>query len=348
MLEFRTGGTNVLETRVGNVVQYLAEGVKIYCIEVESFPNHVTNMYLVLDGAATFIDVGFNGPQSQKDLARGFDIINTSFGDGVDLADVANIVITHGHGDHFGMLEYGKLKGRRVFIHPLDSWVIRDYSGTYQNWKRNMRELLFEAGCGRDLDQIFPVEQLDYHISEYDLVEVVDGQQIINGYEVYHTPGHSLGEICLRVGPLMFLGDHMLSITTPHQVPTSGWQGAGLMNYLHSLRKVAASGVDLGLAAHENAIYPVSARAREIEHFHMRRLEEIRDLCRFAMTLYQVTDEYYRGHPELIQASSLDDLPVDDVLLALEEIKAHLEYLVDEGRLCVTHVDSGVPRYLAI
>ena len=49
--------------------------------------------------------------------------------------------------------------------------------------------------------------------------------------------------------------------------------------------------------------------------------------------LYQLTSDYYRRHPEFIQAECIEDLVVGDKTLSLEEIKAHVEYLLENGRM---------------
>jgi glyoxylase-like metal-dependent hydrolase (beta-lactamase superfamily II) len=346
MALFRTGDIDVTETQAGGVTRYAFDGTRIYRIGVECFPDHFTNVYLILDTTVTLVDVGFNGEKARADLLAGLRVVNGDFGEKVGLEDVTGIFITHGHGDHFGMLENDSLKGKRVYIHSLDGGIIKDYRREYTAWKGKMTELAREAGCRLDTEELFPIDRLNFEPSDYDVVEVVDGQQIIDGYEVCHTPGHSPGCICLGVGPVLFLGDHMLSLTTPHQVPRSSWQGVGLETYVSSLRKVAGMGVGLGLAAHEDTIYSVKGRAEEIEAFHFQRLMELMGLCKEEKTLYQLTCEYYRGHPELIQASGIEGLAVDETFLALEEIKAHVEYLLDHDRLEIAGVDGGAIRYI--
>jgi len=115
--------------------------------------------------------------------------------------------------------------------------------------------------------------------------------------------------------------------------------------YLLSLAKVANMGMELGLPGHEDTIYSIGDRAEEIERFHYRRLDELVGLCTGEKSLYELTDEYYRRHPELIQASSVHELVTEDFILALEEIKAHLEFLVDRGRLVNGAATNGVVRY---
>ena len=137
----------------------------------------------------------------------------------------------------------------------------------------------------------------------------------------------------------------MLSVTTPHQVPRASWGGVGLEVYLRSLEKVSNLGMELGLPGHEDTIYSIGGRADEIAQFHYHRLDELIGLCGREKNLYELTDEYYLRHPELIQASSVNQLAAEDFILALEEVKAHLEYLVDHGRLVSHAGNNGVVRY---
>lgn len=347
-LDASAGAPGIAESRAGGVTRYSLGAVRAYRVPVECFPGHITNVYLILDGDhATLVDVGFNSDQAREDLLRGFDTVADAFGERVGLADVRDIVITHGHGDHFAMLGYDDLKGRTVYMDPVDSPIVRDYYGQYCRWRDYLQVLVDEAGCLADLGYVEDYQDICIRPGDYDLVPVRDGQQLVNGYRVVSTPGHSPGHICLAVGPALFLGDHMLSMTTPHQTPRASWGGAGLEAYLRSLEKVAGLGLHIGLPAHEETIYSIEGRAGEIARFHSRRLDEVVALCASEKSLYQVTDEYYRRHPEFIQVSCVDDLGVEEMVLALEEIKAHLECLVDEGRMTGRTDAGGVVMYRA-
>src|SRR4030042_6902722 len=133
---FEGGSTTVIETEINEVVRYTFDHIRIYRMRVESLPGHRTNIYLILDGnEATLVDVGFDAEKARADMRKGFDIINNDFKEDVNIEDIANIFITHGHGDHFGMLTNSRLVGKRVYIHQLDSCAIRDYPGEYYKWK---------------------------------------------------------------------------------------------------------------------------------------------------------------------------------------------------------------------
>ena len=334
------------ETRVGTVTRFEFDGLRVYQIPVQNLDQHFTNTYLVLDGGTvSLIDVGFHGQKPVEDFMAGLAAVNRDFGEDVGPGDVAHIVVTHGHDDHFGMLSCDALKGRPLYMALPDSLVVTDYPGEDRKWRESCRRMISEAGCSLAPDGLFPGIEFAVGPGDYDLITVADGERIINGYGVVGTPGHTPGHICLRVGPVLFLGDHILSVTSPHQTPRTSWGGAGLAVYLGSLRKVAALGVALGLPGHEDTIYSVRDRAEEIERFHRARLADLEELCRGGKTLYDLTDAYYQRHPELIGASSIGALEDSELVMALEEIKAHLEYLVEQGRVGTRSGSDGVVTY---
>jgi hypothetical protein len=108
-----------------------------------------------------------------------------------------------------------------------------------------------------------------------------------------------------------------------------------------------ASSIDyqLGLPAHEELIYSIAGRAQEIKAFHHERLRELTEICMKEKNLDEITSVYYMHHPEFIQGDFGEQFTGSNKIMALEEIKAHLEYLLDKDTLAATGTESGVPRY---
>ncbi len=338
----------VTETEINKIVRYAYDHIQIFRIRVESLPGHRTNVYLILDGGKlTLVDVGFHSDKTFQDLEQGFDVINSDFKEDISIKDVSDIFITHGHGDHFGMLANNRFKGKRVYMHSLDSNHIKNYPSEFYKWKDVSAAIAKESGCSisPEAGDIWTPDKLPIRAENYELIEVNDERDIINGYSVYHTPGHSPGHICLKVGPVLFLGDHILSLTTPHQSPKTSYQGGGLEIYLASLRKASQIETEVGLPGHEQTIFNVKDRAREIEEFHHQRLEEIIELCSREKNLYELTRDYYLQHPEFIQTSSIDKLVDEEKVTALQEIKAHVEYLLEHDEMIISSIDNDVIKY---
>ena len=86
---------------------------------------------------------------------------------------------------------------------------------------------------------------------------------------------------------------------------------------------------------------------KEIKEFHAKRLDELIELCCEAKNLYQLTCDYYRLHPECIDADSIDKLVDRNKAMAMEEILAHVEYLLEDNRIFKTAKVFKFPFRLA-
>lgn len=347
MKTIQIGKTTVTETEIEGIKEYAWDDTRVYQIGIESFPGHITNTYLIMDNEVTLFDTGLGGKKALQDLEKGLEVIRTHFGQKATIEDISGIIISHGHADHWGLLAHSELKGKKVHIHELDTEVLVDFQKRLTGAKERIKNFVNQAGWDLEMDNIFSLDKLQVQIADYELVELKDGHRIINSYEVHHVPGHSPGSILLKIGPVLFLGDLILSETTPHQIPGSLITGCGLRLYLDSLQKAASFGNLIGLPAHEEIIYSIKERADEITVFHYQRLLDTFDLCGPEKNLFQITDEYYQLRSEYINGKAIAELTRDDHILALEEIRTHLDYLIEAGRVIMTKTDNGVLMYHA-
>ena len=95
----------------------------------------------------------------------------------------------------------------------------------------------------------------------------------------------------------------------------------------------------------EEVIYNISKRVEEMIVFHYQRLADIVELCKEEKTLFEVTDEYYKLRSEYINGKTVPELARDEQVLALEEIRAHLDYLIEDSKIIFSKGANGVIKY---
>lgn len=101
------------------------------------------------------------------------------------------IILTHHHGDHIGAVkEFTDKYGLKVYIHKEDAEALNNSS---MNFTKSMfgKNILIKAD-----------------------VELEDGDVIYLGelkFEIIHTPGHTKGGICIKVGNIMMTGDTLFN-----------------------------------------------------------------------------------------------------------------------------------------
>jgi glyoxylase-like metal-dependent hydrolase (beta-lactamase superfamily II) len=318
-----------------NVQKFVSRGgIRVYGMPVETFPGHVNNIYLIVDGdMLTLVDVGSGTEDSVKGLRERFDEMRERFGERVSLDDVRHVVITHAHIDHFGWVgHFTRETGARVWVHELDARVLSRFEERIVLASKDMRVFLERAGVRPELrDELETMYRFSKAFFKSVTIDgvVKDGQRIINGYRIHHTPGHCPGQICLEVDDFLFTADHVLSRITPHQSPASITPFCGLELYLQSLDKVSRlGGIRLALPGHEAPIEDMAARIDVIVAHHERRLGQVLDLCRDPMTLVEVSTGLFGQRDGYTR------------LLALEEAGAHVEYLFQRGELGIANLSE--------
>lgn len=311
-------------------------GARFYRIPVEAFPNFIAYCYVLLDaGVPTLIDAGSGLGSSTDHLLAGIAAVHDDFGEAFALGDIRRILITHGHIDHFGGLAaIHERTGAEVAIHPLDRRVLTNYDERVVVATKDLRVYLERAGVkpelrGHLLDMYGIAKK---HVRSVPVSIALDEDLELDGMRFIHAPGHCPGQVCIQLDDVLITADHILSRITPHQAPESITHYTGLGHYLESLEKVGRlQGVALGLGGHEQPIHDLYGRIETIRASHLRKLERLLDVIRTAGAPLTISDISKRMYP---------DRHGYDILLALEEVGAHIEYLYQHGMLAIGNLEE--------
>lgn len=320
-------------TNMSDVQQYVTgDGRRIYGFRVQAFAGLVANIYVIDDGARLIlVDTGSGLAQSNQGLVDGFAALQREMGVAWQMADIDQILITHGHIDHFGGLPFVRQQtDAPVGVHILDRRVLSSYEERVMVASRRLETFLVGAGVPEkylgQLMQVYLFAKPFYHSTPVQFL--LEPSRPVFDIDIYHVPGHCPGQVCLRLGDVLLTADHVLARTTPHQAPESITLNTGLGHYLDSLDKIAqVPGIRLALGGHEAPMPDLYGRIGAIQQAHQERLDKILAIC--------------AGMPQSIAEISralFGRVESYHVLLALEETGAHVEYLYQRGELVATNL----------
>jgi glyoxylase-like metal-dependent hydrolase (beta-lactamase superfamily II) len=314
---------------------------------VAAFPGLWGYVYLALvDDYRVLIDAGSGFGDCSAHIEQGLFAASQLTGEDLSLPSLTHILITHGHIDHFGGLTYLRPRtAARLGLHELERGAVENHAERLAVVVRRLEAFLAEAGVspgsrGAIIDMYRLTKGL-YQSSPVDFTYTAAGMRL-GPFEMLHVPGHCPGHVVIRLHDVLFCGDHVLAHTSPHQSPEALMPFTGLGHYLDSLQALSAwsNGVRLALGGHEQAITDLPARLQEIRRLHEQRLGQVLDLLSEPLTIAEISRRLF------------GEVKGYNILLALEETGAHVEYLYQRGHLRLANLaemEQGAPlRYLRL
>lgn len=232
-------------------------------------------VYLVHDGPDwMLIDIGFEDTAEEiVDLVRQMDF---------SLAHCRYLVATHADVDHIQGLKRAK--------ELLPSGVVVGHPETARTLQRGDRIATYAEISAQGISIDLPTIRIEQTIDEGDRLKL--GSQEL---EVWHTPGHTIGQLSFRLGKLLFSADNIYRDGCVGNIDAH--HGSDLPDFIKSLERIRDSDVEWLLPSHG----PVFRNRRELLQSTIDRLDQYQHMADFGTCavdwplLEQWDEELIRG-----------------------------------------------------
>jgi len=314
-------------------------GAKVFSIPMQLFPILRGYAYLIVDEnfsqpRYTLVDTGSVSAEANAQLEAGLKWVSEKLSKKIDFTTLNEVLLTHGHIDHFGGCYQIRQKSSvRIVIHELDLRNLTNYEERIVVVSKRLEQFLIEAG----VEDNRRVEYLDLYRFTKSLGKSIPNvstyQQVgdqLDRFKILHLPGHCAGQVVIKLDNFLFSGDMVLNHISPHQSPEHLTLYTGLGHYLESLDRLKewAGDVELTLPGHGTLIHDLERRISEIKQVHQERLEKILDMLKQPRTIAQISSQLF------------GEVSGYNVLLAIEEAGAHVEYLYSRGYLEIVNLSE--------
>jgi glyoxylase-like metal-dependent hydrolase (beta-lactamase superfamily II) len=231
------------------------------------------NVYLI-DGGSEFllIDIGFvEAVDEIVELIRQMDF---------NLSTCKMIIATHADADHIqGAARAKEMLKTRIAAHPLSVEPLETGDGV----------LTYATIKAQGIDIPMPRLKIDLLLNEGDTIKVGDVE-----LQVWHTPGHTPGQLSFRMGNLLFCGDNIYKDSCVGVIDAH--HGSNIPDFLRSLKRILADDSEFLLPSHG----PVFRRDNRIIQRAIERLTEYQYMADFGTCAigWPLLDEWERDVSE--------------------------------------------------
>ena len=305
-----------------------------------NFPIGPVYSYVVFGEKLTLIDAGLKNQQGWDKLNNGLHQL------GLGLSDIEQIVITHHHNDHTGMVDWILEENPKVSIyaHKDTEMILKDES--YLDWSSEFFERLFlEFGLTKEMAtkwayrkghrDYFQTATVDGVLQEGDMVPGLPGWKVIE------TLGHSQDHISLYSADnrQFICGDNIIKGVHGGiflDAPKPGEERAKpLLQYLNNLEKCRELPAKITYSGHGPIINDLNAaidgHINNIENRANRVINTLKKLNGEA-TGFEIIQDMYRGRYEKA------------VITFVFEIVSVLD-LLQERNIVIAEKQNGVYKY---
>lgn len=307
--------------------------MKLYRIEVPTpFQVGTVNAYLMAGNPLTLFDCGPNTEEAYMALADGIQQC------GYRLHDIEQIIISHHHVDHVGLLH-------RIVAESDATLIAHEYAVPYLQNPITARQrdndffhiICQEGGVPESMLTVVDkvtgwVERfvnqpvtVDRVVQECHTVTAGDRE-----WQVYHTPGHAGDMVCLfepQTATLLSSDHLLLKISSNPLIEPAPTPGASrprrLIEYITHLQRIADLQPRIAYPGHGEPIEDVVGLVAERVQMHHQRARKILDyMGNQPVSLWELTEKLF-GHIQQPEGK----------FLAISEVLGHIDLLESSGEI---------------
>jgi glyoxylase-like metal-dependent hydrolase (beta-lactamase superfamily II) len=278
------------------------------------FPVGNVNSYLIEGSPLTLIDTGPKTSKSLVAIQKGLQ--NSSY----DLSEIEQILLTHSHIDHIGLVAQFVRERMRIHNKPTEVWIHQSDSEALVNYEKYMvlymasiAKLIAASGVPKN-DALALAQQgrtgLFKSIGEsvptaHSFTDGTSFKTGIGEVSALWVPGHSPGSTCFVCDEqqIIFSGDHVLGdISSNPSISFDSSEKIGMMTYFESLNRISPKEGYIALPGHREPILDIKTRIKTLRAEYDNKFQKVVDsLTPTPQTIYEISRIVYGDY----QASSL-------------------------------------------
>lgn len=303
------------------------------------FPVGPANIYLHMGSPVTLFDAGTNTEEAFQSLCSGL------AGVGLDLADIEQVILTHHHLDHVGLLRRIKESAKARIIAHESVPAQLPFMFNADQMREHIKSVLSELGAPISKVEAVAEERMKYQwlYDPVEIDEVVQDGATIGPFEVHFRPGHSPTDTVFihSAQRWAITGDHLIHKVTPSPLlrrrnAESGKREKSLVQYYDSLIKTRDLSITGCFAGHGSPFTDhCHAIDKTLEHIQKRCLRLLKLLPASGLTPYEMTHLLFPHMPDSM------------LYYCLSTTTGHIELLETQGLVFGDH-RNGLTRYFPV